>query len=876
MNASQAQARQHQHPQEHDENRIREEDGSSHETLEIFANLPLEEKVAIFVLCVLCLPMEEKKINWNVEVLESKEDANKQPKGEKNHAGKEHGTSTNDSKEKDEKGLLSHFGFGKKEEGNHIMQTFSVTWNQRIISLLENELSLPESYFEAYKELVPSREGNSDKQFTVFEMLEPFVDVIRRSEMDTFSITIRLAVFLILNGAYDARGREFLRNICYILKLDRDLFISLENSISAMLHNAKGILGTTSKQRNTYTFGRIAKIGTVAIGAGALLAVTGGLAAPAIAAALIAFGSTAAMTAAGLTTATIMASVFGTAGAGLSGYKMIRRTSGLQEFEFENQGSGQDHLAIMIVVSGYLIDKNDYRRFCGMFPKDIGPEERLERFYEVHCPSRVSKAKDEAEDWKDDLDHLYDQMRDAYGKDPREESSLMFHNFPVEPLTDSRKAMLIKLTRTAIGSDKSNDSSNLETIQLENRPNGTSEKETKSSDNFILNGISSGTDMISSGISSTTSMVSKGFKSIFGSNKQKQNAESIKQNHNYVSEATKADDNIALNFNRKYWNWTEHELSAVYDLSVLRWETELQQELGKSIMSLLASLRDAAIEQAVKATFLAALASAVFLPYTIIKFLDIIDGAWTLAVERADEAGKELAEALLQRPQGSRAVTLVGHSMGARVIFSCLLELSKRIPAAYASLEGDNRNTNATLDDISNNENKEDEIEERKSGTENNTNSTNAIDIFNSIVQDVVLLGAPVPSKKRLWRRIRSVVAGRLINGYCKNDLVLALIYRYEAKTLSVAGVKPMKVEGVENLDLSEIVENHADYTLKFREIMAEINLISKPYFIVQSRGGSDENEPVAGMAGMDLTDSLDEKEHGNVIDDSQRIDDRL
>ena len=52
-------------------------------------------------------------------------------------------------------------------------------------------------------------------------------------------------------------------------------------------------------------------------------------------------------------------------------------------------------------------------------------------------------------------------------------------------------------------------------------------------------------------------------------------------------------------------------------------------------------------------TVLAALASAVILPYTLIRLTDIIDGTWTLAVERADLAGKELALALLKRPQVS-------------------------------------------------------------------------------------------------------------------------------------------------------------------------------------------------------------------------------
>lgn len=67
-----------------------------------------------------------------------------------------------------------------------------------------------------------------------------------------------------------------------------------------------------------------------------------------------------------------------------------------------------------------------------------------------------------------------------------------------------------------------------------------------------------------------------------------------------------------------------------------------------------------------------------------LKLTDVIDNTWTLATERADAAGIELAhvtsyldhsvmyQALLARPQGSRSVTLVGHSIGARLIFACL------------------------------------------------------------------------------------------------------------------------------------------------------------------------------------------------------------
>lgn len=76
------------------------------------------------------------------------------------------------------------------------------------------------------------------------------------------------------------------------------------------------------------------KIGAAMIGGGALLAVTGGLAAPAVAAGITAsssiIGTTAAATLSTFATTTWMATVFGATGAGLVGFKMDRRTKGVQ------------------------------------------------------------------------------------------------------------------------------------------------------------------------------------------------------------------------------------------------------------------------------------------------------------------------------------------------------------------------------------------------------------------------------------------------------------------------------------------------------------------------------------------------------------------
>ncbi len=45
-------------------------------------------------------------------------------------------------------------------------------------------------------------------------------------------------------------------------------------------------------------------------------------------------------------------------------------------------------------------------------------------------------------------------------------------------------------------------------------------------------------------------------------------------------------------------------------------------------------------------------------------------------------------------------------------------------------------------------------------------------------IQDVVLLGAPVNTNSGMWRHMRNMVSGRIVNGYSKSDLVLGLIYR--------------------------------------------------------------------------------------------------
>jgi pimeloyl-ACP methyl ester carboxylesterase len=141
----------------------------------------------------------------------------------------------------------------------------------------------------------------------------------------------------------------------------------------------------------------------------------------------------------------------------------------------------------------------------------------------------------------------------------------------------------------------------------------------------------------------------------------------------------------------------------------------------------------------------------------------VLDNPFSVAITRADKAGLVLADALINKAQGERPVTLIGYSMGARVIFSCLISLAER--KAFG------------------------------------------------LVESAVLIGSPCPSDVDAWCALRSVVAGRLVNVYSENDYILAFLYRTSSIQFGVAGLQPAENSRVENVDLSSIVSGHLRYS---------------------------------------------------------------
>lgn len=89
------------------------------------------------------------------------------------------------------------------------------------------------------------------------------------------------------------------------------------------------------------------------------------------------------------------------------------------------------------------------------------------------------------------------------------------------------------------------------------------------------------------------------------------------------------------------------------------------------------------------------------------------------------------------------------------------------------------------------------------------------------IVEHAVLLGMPVSARSQRWAMARRAVAGRLINGYTQRDWVLAAVYRASSGfACHAAGLVPVPCPGVENVNLTALVDGHLSYMPHMNEIL--------------------------------------------------------
>ncbi|KAG8002887.1 Transmembrane and coiled-coil domain-containing protein 4 [Nibea albiflora] len=167
-----------------------------------------------------------------------------------------------------------------------------------------------------------------------------------------------LVSFSVNDGQYDARARVLIRHVSCLLRVLPQQLEEFEETLGEKLREAGEESEEESSRRLKRERGRKLRryllIGLATVGGGTVIGVTGGLAAPLVAAgasAVLGAGGAAALGSA--TGIAIMASLFGAAGAGLTGYKMNKCVGAIEEFEFLPLNSGK-HLHLTITVTGWL------------------------------------------------------------------------------------------------------------------------------------------------------------------------------------------------------------------------------------------------------------------------------------------------------------------------------------------------------------------------------------------------------------------------------------------------------------------------------------------------------------------------------------------
>ncbi|EGW34450.1 uncharacterized protein SPAPADRAFT_134100 [Spathaspora passalidarum NRRL Y-27907] len=212
------------------------------------------------------------------------------------------------------------------------------------------------------------------------------------------------------------------------------------------------------------------------------------------------------------------------------------------------------------------------------------------------------------------------------------------------------------------------------------------------------------------------------------------------------------------------------------DMFSLLWEPEMLQSMGQTIGILASEALSTSIQQILGATVLTALMSAIQIPMILSKLSYLLDNPWNVSLDRAWKAGKILAETLIAGNVGVRPITLVGFSLGARVIYSCLIELARR--GGYG------------------------------------------------LVENVIILGSPISIKTDQLIMAKSIVSGRFVNGYSKKDWILGYLFRATGGGVGkVAGLSALThVYGVENIDCTSLVEGHMSYRKAIPKILKLVN----------------------------------------------------
>ncbi|KAJ0125015.1 transmembrane and coiled-coil domain-containing protein 4 [Diaporthe amygdali] len=170
------------------------------------------------------------------------------------------------------------------------------------------------------------------------------------------------------------------------------------------------------------------------------------------------------------------------------------------------------------------------------------------------------------------------------------------------------------------------------------------------------------------------------------------------------------------------------KLGSQNETYIVRWETETLEKIGSAFETLLKSKAWAECQKELNRTPILTKMLLSDWPNALLRSSKVVDNAWIMGMTRSTKLSSCLSDLITGHLHGERGLTLIGYGVGARAIYLTLTYLAER------KLYG--------------------------------------------LVDSVILMGAPVPGDTGTWTALKSVVTGRFVNVFAKNDYMLAFASR--------------------------------------------------------------------------------------------------
>ncbi|KAJ1558417.1 hypothetical protein HK096_001038, partial [Nowakowskiella sp. JEL0078] len=579
-----------------------------------------------------------------------------------------------------------------------------------------------------------------------------------------YTVLSHLFIMCISDGVLDSRSRTLLKQVANYLQIPWLDVLQIEKAIAEQLRVAEtagqlkqnvAVVGTRNKIEGKR---RWLYMGLATLAGGAVIGLTAGLAAPfigaGIGAALTTVGISAGAGITGTLTSTagiaIITSTGVLTGGGMGGFKMLKRTRGITEFEFLSFSDGMKK-----------INESKERR---RKQREKKRKPKREKLSQIETKSQTLAPTDQKRSAITSANNISPYPLEPSSSSKPYTSDLLFDaeddfgdfqnpnvNTKIPAQAQLQPPLILDLENDdAIthldfdGTENPHMPSSIDPWHLSNLPVATEAKD----ENII----------------------------------------DITQEKDEPSGSTSVLITIAgwitYGFNDFTLPFSTLQQGIYGDQYTLIWESEALQALGSTLTIIVSEMASFLVQQGIQAFALPMLMAALTGPLWALKLSYLIDNPWGNGLSKAKKAGKVLADTLINQVQENRPVTLIGYSLGARVIYFCLEEL-----AAHGAF---------------------------------------------GIVEEAYLFGCPVMATKAEWCTIASVVSGRIVNGYLTKDYVLGVLYRASSALWNeVAGLRPvMNIPGIENVKLDGIIQGHLDYRMGMPRILRECGLtVTEDYF---------------------------------------------